>query len=134
MNAADNAHDRDTSQAEPWDFSNAASRKAREKLPALREQFNKKMQPGEYIQVKVPFPAPGGGNEYMWVEVSSWNGDKIKGLLRNEPVNIPTLHGGQMVAVSEAKVFDYIHTRPDGTQEGNETSKIIQAQEQQMKK
>lgn len=112
----------------------AASRKAREKLPALRDHFNRNMKPGEYVQVKVPFPAPRGGNEYMWVEVSSWNGDRIKGLLRNEPVNIPTLHGGQIVEVSEAKIFDYIHTRPDGTQEGNETGKIIQAQEQQMKK
>ena len=111
----------------------AASRKAREQLPALREHFNKSMKPGEYVQIKVPFPASGGGNEYMWVEISSWNGDKIKGLLKNEPVNIPTLHGGQMVEVSEAKIFDYLHTQPDGTQEGNETSKIIQAQEQRIK-
>jgi uncharacterized protein YegJ (DUF2314 family) len=107
----------------------AASRRAREELPVLRERFNKNMQPGEYLLVKAPFPTPDGGNEYMWVEVSSWNGDKIKGLLANEPVNIPTLHGGQMVEVSEAKVFDYIHTLPDGTQEGNETGKIIQKQE-----
>jgi uncharacterized protein YegJ (DUF2314 family) len=112
----------------------AASRRAREKLPALREHFNKDMKPGEYIQVKVPFPVPGGGNEYMWVEVSSWNGDKINGLLRNEPMNIPKLHGGQMVQVSEAKVFDYIHSLPDGTQEGNQTGKIIQQQEERAKK
>jgi uncharacterized protein YegJ (DUF2314 family) len=112
----------------------AASQKAREKLPALREHFNKSIQPGEYVLVKVPFPTPKGGNEYMWVEISSWNGDNIKGLLRNEPVSIPSLHGGQMVEVSEAKIFDYIHTLPDGTREGNETSKLIQAQEQRIKK
>jgi uncharacterized protein YegJ (DUF2314 family) len=111
----------------------AASQRARGKLLALRLHFNKNMKPGEYILVKAPFPVPNGGNEYMWVEVSSWNGNKIEGLLRNEPVNIPTLHGGQMVQVSEAKIFDYIHTLPDGSQEGNETGKLIESQEQRMK-
>jgi len=108
----------------------AVSEEARQKLPALREHFNATMKPGEYIMVKVPFPVPSGGNEYMWVEVSSWNGDEIDGLLRNEPVNIPTLHGGQRIKVSEAKVFDFLHSLPDGTQEGNETGKLIEAQGQ----
>jgi uncharacterized protein YegJ (DUF2314 family) len=107
----------------------AASKQAREKLPALREHFNKEMKPGEYVVVKVPFATPDGGKEYMWVEISTWNGDKIKGLLRNDPENVSSLHAGQMVTVSEAKVFDYIHLLPDGTQEGNETGKIIEAQE-----
>jgi uncharacterized protein YegJ (DUF2314 family) len=106
----------------------AASRRAREKLPGLREQFNTKMRPGEYILVKVPFPTLKDGDEYMWVEVASWSGDKMKGLLKNEPVYVPMLHAGQMVQVSESKVFDYIHVLPDGTQEGNETGRIIEAQ------
>ena len=34
-----------------------------------------------------------------------------------------------MVEVSEAKVFDYIHKRPDGTEEGNETGRLIEKQQ-----
>jgi uncharacterized protein YegJ (DUF2314 family) len=104
----------------------AASRQARTKLPALRAEFNKGLAPGDCIQVKAPFDRPDGGSEFMWVEVTSWQGDKITGLLSNEPFYIPTLHGGQIVEVSEAKVFDYIRRHTDGTSEGNETGKVIE--------
>jgi uncharacterized protein YegJ (DUF2314 family) len=104
----------------------AASKAANAKLPALREAFNRGLQPGEYIQVKAPFATPDGGNEWMWVEVTSWAGDAIGGLLRNDPVSIPSLHGGQMVKVSQSKVFDYIRRDVDGHTEGNETGKILQ--------
>ena len=50
------------------------------------------------------------------------------GLRKNEPMNIPDLHGGQSVEVSEAEVFDYIRVFRDGRQEGNETGKIIEQQ------
>jgi len=103
----------------------AASKAANAQLPKLREAFAKGLQPGEYILVKAPFTTTGGGNEWMWVEVARWNGDAIEGLLRNDPVDVPGLHAGQMVKVSQAKVFDYMRIYPDGRREGNETSKII---------
>jgi uncharacterized protein YegJ (DUF2314 family) len=103
-----------------------ASRRSRTKLPTLHTAFNKGLAPGDFIQVKAPFDTPDGGHEWMWVEVTSWKGDKIRGLLKNEPFNIPSLHGGQMVEVSESKVFDYIRRHADGTQEGNETGKLIE--------
>lgn len=62
----------------------------------------------------------------MWVEVTSWDGDVISGLLKNEPANIPSLHGGQQVTVSQSKVFDYIRRVADGREEGNETGRILQ--------
>jgi uncharacterized protein YegJ (DUF2314 family) len=104
----------------------AASKAANAQLPQLREAFAKGLQPGEYILVKAPFATRDGGNEWMWVEVAKWNGDTIEGLLKNEPVDVPSLHAGQMVKVSQAKVFDYARRHPDGREEGNETSKIIQ--------
>lgn len=106
-----------------------ASNRARAKLPSLRAAFNSGLAPGEFIQLKAPFKALGGDQEWMWVEVTSWKGDQIRGLLRNEPFNIPNLHAGQSVAVSEAKVFDYIRKHANGSVEGNETGKIIEQQE-----
>ena len=106
----------------------AASKTAAAQLPKLREAFNKGLQPGEYILVKAAF-ARRGGNEWMWVEVTRWAGDAIDGLLKNEPVDVPGLHAGQMVKVSQAKVFDYIRRYPDGSEEGNETGKIIRRQQ-----
>lgn len=102
-----------------------ASRASNAKLPALREAFRRGLMPGEYIQVKAPFATPDGGTEWMWVEVTSWDGDAISGLLKNEPHDIPSLHGGQMVKVSQSKVFDYIRRDADGHEDGNETGKIL---------
>lgn len=103
-----------------------ASKVANAKLPALREAFRRGLAPGEYIQVKAPFATPDGGNEWMWVEVTSWDGDAISGLLKNEPANVPSLHGGQMVKISQSTVFDYIRRSADGREDGNETGKILQ--------
>ncbi|MET3183686.1 UNVERIFIED_ORG: uncharacterized protein YegJ (DUF2314 family) [Variovorax guangxiensis] len=104
----------------------AASKKAVAQLPRLRDAFAKGLQPGEYILVKAPFTTREGGNEWMWVEVARWNGDAIEGLLKNEPVDVQGLHAGQMVKVSQAKVFDYMRRHADGREEGNETSRIIE--------
>lgn len=103
----------------------AESEKAKTKLAGLRQKFKDGLKPGEFIQVKAPFAVPTGGNEWMWVEISKWNGQIIEGLLKNEPFNIPQLHAGQMVKVNQNEVFDYIHTYPDGRREGNKTAEII---------
>lgn len=103
-----------------------ASQRAKARLPALRDAFNKGLQPGEYLMLKAPFGTPSGDHEWMWVEVTKWQGDAISGLLKNEPFDIPTLHAGQIVQVQQQDVFDYLRRRPDGKEEGNETSKIIE--------
>ena len=102
------------------------SEKAKAKLPSLRKDFNAGLQPGELIQVKAPFPVPTGGSEWMWVEVTKWKDSKIKGLLKNEPFNIPTLHAGQIVKINQEDVFDYIRRYPGGREEGNKTGAIIE--------
>jgi uncharacterized protein YegJ (DUF2314 family) len=104
----------------------AASRRAREKLPALRDVIQRGLAPGELIQVKLPFETPDGGTEWMWVEVLRWDGDTIDGVLSNEPFDIPDLHAGQRVKASMSDVFDYIYRRGDGEVEGNETGEIIE--------
>lgn len=81
--------------------------------------------------VKAPFTTLAGGREWMWVEVSAWNANgQISGLLRNEPEDVPGLHGGQTVNVHQRDVFDYLRVRTDGVTEGNETSQIIEAMQQ----
>jgi hypothetical protein len=47
-------------------------------------------------------------------------------LLRNEPFDIPELHSGQLVDVDPSEVFDYLRRSPDGREEGNTTSEIIE--------
>lgn len=106
------------------------SRKETAKLPQLQKDFNAGLQPGEFILVKAPFKTPDGGNEWMWVEVTFWNGNLIRGTLQNEPYNIPDLHGGQVVEVWQGDVFDYIREYPDNRREGNTTGEIIRKMDQ----
>lgn len=109
----------------------AASQKARTKLPGLRADFVSGLEPGEYIMLKAPFGTSNDGTEWMWVEVSSWKGDDIEGVLKNEPFDVPELHAGQIVKISESDVFDYLRVLPDGSAEGNETGNVIDAQDQE---
>ncbi|WP_051278902.1 DUF2314 domain-containing protein [Chitinilyticum aquatile] len=104
----------------------AASAKARAELPALQRAFAAGLKPGEFILLKAPFATPDGGREWMWVEVTSWQGKTIKGVLNNEPVHVPELQSGQMVTIRQDEVFDYLRQLPDGTRTGNTTSKIIE--------
>lgn len=104
----------------------AASDRARLKLPGLRKEFNAGLQPGETLLLKAPFETSDGAREWMWVEVSTWKGNSIIGLLANEPERVPGLRAGATVEVDEQDVFDYILHRADGTTEGNETGKEIE--------
>lgn len=101
------------------------SARERRKLAELQKSFAAGLQPGEFIQVKAPFATPNGDREWMWVEISGWKGDKIKGLLENEPFNIKSLHAGQKVEVRQEEVFDYIHEYPNKTTEGNTTAALL---------
>jgi uncharacterized protein YegJ (DUF2314 family) len=106
------------------------SRRERAKLPRLQKDFNAGLQPGEFILVKAPFKTPDGGNEWMWVEITSWKGSLIRGTLENQPFNVPDLHAGQVVEVWEGDVFDYIRQYPDKRREGNTTGEIIRKMDQ----
>jgi uncharacterized protein YegJ (DUF2314 family) len=103
-----------------------ASERARAKALALRERFAKGAPTGEMLQVKAPFAVPSGGNEWMWVEVVTWDGDVIHGILGNDPFHVPDLKSGARVDVKASEIFDYIWTKSDGKTEGNETTAILQ--------
>jgi uncharacterized protein YegJ (DUF2314 family) len=105
----------------------AASREAKKHvLEKLKPRFKAGLAPGERLSVKAPFKTPEGGQEWMWIEVVRWEGDKIYGILMNDPHYIPGLKSGARVETTEGVVFDYIHETPDGKSEGNETGKIMQ--------
>ncbi|MBK8335403.1 MAG: DUF2314 domain-containing protein [Sterolibacteriaceae bacterium] len=103
----------------------AASARARAKLPGLQKAFQDGLAPGEQLLIKAPFSTRAGGQEWMWVEVTQWNGDQIRGMLRSDPRDVPGLSAGQMVGARGSEVFDYLRVFPDGRTEGNETSNLL---------
>lgn len=106
-----------------------ASERAKKKAFALRARFSKGPPLNEMLLVKAPFATPSGGREWMWVEVVTWKGDVIHGILENDPFDVPTLKAGARIDVRADEIFDYIWTKADGTTEGNETGAILEAME-----
>jgi uncharacterized protein YegJ (DUF2314 family) len=102
-----------------------ASTNAKKLLPNLKKKFISGFAPGEFLLLKAPFETPDGINEWMWVEVMSWKGEIIHGLLKNEPYNVPNLKAGTEVIVNQGDIFDYMHEFSDGTREGNKTGDLI---------
>lgn len=104
----------------------AASEKARAAFFAKTPTLRKGMQPNERLVVKVPFKIE-DQVEYMWVEVVGWKLASIEGILMNDSHFDKDLREGRRLSVDLMDVYDYIHYKPDGTQEGNETGKVINA-------
>ena len=103
----------------------AASERARKAFFSFETVFQKGLAPNERLMIKAPFPY-GENKEYMWVEVLAWKKDSIEGVLANDPFYVKRLKAGSRVTIPLADVYDYIHYRPDGTVEGNETGKILE--------
>ncbi len=59
------------------------------------------------LLVKAPFATRAGGNEWMWVEVVRWEGNRISGILENDSYQVEGLKAGARVEVDEASLFDY---------------------------
>jgi len=101
-----------------------ASEQAKKRIPALKEMFIKGMPPGQNLLVKFPFKNFSGESEWMWVEVVKWKGDKVFGLLQNEPKFVTSLKAGEEVKKNINEMFDYILYFPDGTQEETKLVKL----------
>ncbi len=107
----------------------AASERSRQELFAMRDQLQGKLGEAGALLVKGPFPTTSGGNEWMWVEVRSWERGIFEGLLINEPIEIPDLKYGMTVQVSEADMFDYRLDKPDGSTMGWHATRLQAARE-----
>ena len=105
--------------------------RARVALATLAKGFAKGREDGAHLIVKAPFKTDKGDNEWMWVEVTSWKGDRMEGILINEPFHVPTLHEGADVVVSQQTLYDYMYTRVGGESEGGETDQILLRREQE---
>jgi uncharacterized protein YegJ (DUF2314 family) len=103
----------------------AASKRAKKAAFRLRGRYADGPPFGERLMVKAPFKTPSDNNEWMWLEVVRWKGGTIDGILQNDPVEVPDLKSGARVEVQADAIFDYLLVKADGSQEGNETGKLL---------
>lgn len=101
------------------------AKKARERLTQLRPTLSKGLPSAARLSIKASFPTDDGSIEWMWFELSSWKGDMLSGNLLNEPRAIRGLRLGSIVEVHLERVADYLYRPGDGTEEGNESGRIL---------
>jgi uncharacterized protein YegJ (DUF2314 family) len=91
----------------------------------VRQSWEAGLPSGDRLYVKAPFTSARGDLEYLWVQVVSWRGRAIDGVLRSEPAWIEGMAEGDVVSVDQGGVFDYLWRRADGSSEGNETEAFL---------
>jgi uncharacterized protein YegJ (DUF2314 family) len=104
----------------------AASERARRRLMELKPGIVARRAAGDSLHVKLPFDVDGDEHEYMWIEVLSWKGTTLRGVLENEPVRVKGLRKGAEVAAEERDVYDFALYNANGSSEGNETTKVLE--------
>jgi uncharacterized protein YegJ (DUF2314 family) len=103
----------------------AATQRAREQLRAFEPEWQRNHRNGQLL-VKSRFRTSDDGTEWMWVEVTEWKGDEMRGLLSNEPFKVPELHQGARVKVSAREIFDFRWHGVDGKELGGEAEDLLE--------
>jgi uncharacterized protein YegJ (DUF2314 family) len=104
----------------------AAHQRAVRELPVVKRRFQAGLRPGETLLVKYGFPTDGGGHEYMWVAVNTWNGGHLRGNLANDPEMRRDPKAGQTIDLAEEDVFDWMIQLPNGSSEGGYTTAVVE--------
>lgn len=92
----------------------AAAKKAQAGLPAFIKRLAHQ-KPNEEFAIKTAFhTSQPGGEEHIWVNELSHSGSVFKGVLANEPLDIPGEKFGSPVEVQDADVEDWVIATNDG--------------------
>lgn len=99
----------------------AGHRKALEELPILKARYKQGLPRGHHLYVRRAFRTPKGPPEYMWILVSGWYQEMIRGTLANVPRVRTDLIVGQSLQLHEEDVFDWLIRTDDGAEIGGYT-------------
>ena len=95
-------------------------------LPGVRSRFQVGFRSGEVLHIKHGFETADKGHEFMWVAVTHWDGDMLRGNIANDPQYRRDLQAGQTVTIREGDVFDWMIAHTDGRVEGAFTNDALQ--------
>lgn len=103
----------------------AAQKQAQQTLPVFWRAYNQRLaDEGSDYLVKAPFRTAHGGQEFMWIAVSSHSNDHLRGTLLNQPEDVPALKAGAEVTVPVAELADWSYQKA-GRAYGNYTTRVM---------
>jgi uncharacterized protein YegJ (DUF2314 family) len=99
-----------------------AVKTARESWPKFVDAFES--QAGENFSIKAPV-SRGGNTEFIWITVTTIEGDRVYGTLANDPANLGSLKFGSKVSVQSSELNDWGYIDPKGTFIGGYTIEAV---------
>jgi uncharacterized protein YegJ (DUF2314 family) len=99
-----------------------AVKTARETWPKFVAAFES--QAGENFAIKAPVTR-GGNTEFIWITVTTIEGDRVYGTLANDPANLGSLKFGSKVSVQRDELNDWGYMDPKGNFIGGYTIEAV---------
>jgi len=101
-----------------------AEQEARRTLPMFWQLLALHPEYSSAFSVKAGFDTDMGFVDYLWLVNLKRDGDKVTGVLDNEPDGLPNLHVGDTVRVDEARIIDWL-LAVDDRQYGHFTTRVL---------
>lgn len=108
-----------------------AVREAKTHWPRFAAAFENRV--GSNHAVKAPVSSE-GNTEFIWIEVTAIEGERIYGTLGNEPVQLPGLALGSRVSVSVADVQDWCYIGAKGERHGGYSIEAVREASERLRK
>lgn len=102
-----------------------AVEKAKQEWPVFVAAFE--AGAGENFSVKSPVTRK-GSTEFIWISVTSLEGDRIYGTLANDPASLGSLKLGSKVSVTLDELNDWCYCDPQGALRGGFTIEAVKAE------
>lgn len=101
--------------------------KARATYPDAKKRYLEGLPPGHVFFLVTRLHDAGGLVEQVFVEVKSIKGDKVTGVIASDINTVKSFARGQPYTFPEEEIYDWLISKPDGTEEGNIVGKFIDA-------
>ena len=99
--------------------------KARATLPEAKKRYQKGLKKGEVMFVTVRLYNSAKRAEQVFLEVKSWKGTTIAGLLASDTELVTEHRRGEPMTFQEKDVYDWSISKPDGSEDGNFVGKFL---------
>ena len=116
------------SNAEMEAFFNAQkpyNKIARDSFPQSKARFIKGLPKGENFFLTTRLHDEHGRVEQVFVLVKSFKGNIVESIIYNDIQAVSGYKNGQKHSFPESEVYDWLITKPDGSEEGNFVGKFI---------
>ena len=101
-------------------------KQARDTLPGAKAKFLAGLKHGDALFVTIRVYDDPKHFEQVFVQVTGWEGDTIKGLLASDLEVVKTHKKGELVTCKKEDVYDWTISKADGTEEGNFVGKFLE--------